>query len=704
MSGQQNRRDTPPPGREHEPNRLINCSSPYLLQHAHNPVDWYPWGEEAITRARAEDKPICLSIGYSACHWCHVMERECFENDEIARLMNEHFVSIKVDREERPDLDEIYMRAVQVMTGAGGWPLTVFLTPDLVPFYGGTYYPPEDRHGMPGFPRVLQAVHEAYARKRKEIETSARQILDTIEKSAGPAPAEGALGEGLLDTAVRTCSAQFDLEHGGFGIGAKFPQAPALDFLLRLWSRKGDDRPLLMVRVTLEKMAAGGIFDQVGGGFHRYTVDRAWHIPHFEKMLYDNAQLVGLYAEAFRATANGSHLATARHAADYVLRELRSPEGAFYSAQDADSEGVEGRYYVWTYDQILSCLGEKDGRTVARYLGAAEDGNWEEGKNILRRSIPLHGLAGLFGLTEPDAEAVVEDGLQRLLQKRQERVPPETDRKVLTDWNSLMVSGLMRLHRATGDPEHVTAARRCMEFLLSELAGGGAVMHNWRDGKAGVPGFLSDHAMLAGALLDLYETTFEISYLRRAREVAGVVVRDHWDEKAGTFNEAGRANEKLIAAVRTVNDQPLPSGCSAACHVLLRLGALCDERAYVETAGRALRTACGHMEQNPLSTAHMLSAALRTLSDPREFVIVGLESAAAGPLRAVVDEFYLPHLVRAGADSNQATELSAEIPLLEGKAAGDKPTAYVCSGGACKEPVQDPVDLRKQLASLLPHR
>jgi hypothetical protein len=632
------------------------------------------------------------------------MERECFENDEIARLMNKHFISIKVDREERPDLDEVYMRAVQLLTGAGGWPLTVFLMPDLVPFYGGTYYPPEDRHGMPGFPRVLQAVHEAYANRHKEVETTARQVLEAIEKSARPAPAEGALTEDLLETAVRAFSAQFDLQYGGFGVGAKFPQAPALDFLLRLWSRAGDERPLLMATMTLEKMAAGGIFDQVGGGFHRYTVDRMWRTPHFEKMLYDNAQLVGLYAEAFRATANGSYLATARATADYVLRQLRSPEGAFYSAQDADSEGVEGRYYVWTYDEILKCLGQKEGQVVARYLGAVEEGNWEEGKNILRRSIPIHGLAGLFGMNESETEAVVGGGLRRLLEKRRERVAPETDRKVLTDWNSLMVSGLVRLHRATGDGEYVAAARRCMEFVLGEPAGG-AVMHNWREGRATVPGFLSDHAMLAGALLDLYETTFEIAYLRRAGELAATMVKDYWDEKAGTFNEVGSANEKLLARVRTLNDQPLPSGCSAACHVLLRLGALCGEQAYVEKVERALRAARGLMEQSPVSTAHMLSAALRTLSASREFVIVGLENGAAGPLRALVDEFYLPHLARAGADSNQAAKLSAEIPLLEGKeAAGGRPTAYVCSGGACSEPVQDPVDLRRQLASLLPNR
>jgi hypothetical protein len=687
------------------PNRLIRCSSPYLRQHAHNPVDWYPWGDEAVARARAEDKPILLSIGYSACHWCHVMERESFESAEIARTMNEHFVNVKVDREERPDLDELYMRAVQLMTGAGGWPLTVFLTPGLVPFYGGTYFPPEERHGMPAFPAVLRAVCEAYERRRGELESSAEQVLEAIRQSSAPRAATGELVESSLEGVLRAFSGQFDLEHGGFGPGAKFPQAAALDFLLRLWSRTGDDRPILMLGLTLDRMAAGGIFDQVGGGFHRYTVDRAWRIPHFEKMLYDNAQLVGLYADAFLATGKQPCRETACRAAEYIVRELRSADDAFYAAQDADTQGVEGDQYVWTYRGMLDCLGEDEGKVVARYFGATEDGNWEGGKNILHVALSLHSLADLFGLDEAEARDLIGRGVGRLFESRQERVRPGRDEKVLTDWNALCVSGLTRLHRATADRAWLEAARRCVESVLGNVVKDGALMHSWRDGVAEVPGFLSDHALLAGALLDLYESTFDVAYVRRACELAEVMVRDYWDEEAGVFNEAGRRNEQLIAPLRRLNDQPLPSGCSAACHVLLRLGALAGERGYVEVAERTIRTLRGFIAESPFSMAHLLAAALRSWSEPREFVIVGVEDPRAETLRTVADGFYMPHVARAGAASGQAAELSAEIPLLKGKeAAGGRPTAYVCAGGACREPVQEAEDLRKQLEALLSKR
>ena len=688
-----------------EPNRLIHCSSPYLQQHAHNPVDWYPWGQEAIERARREDKPILLSIGYSACHWCHVMERESFEDPQVAALMNELFVNIKVDREERPDLDELHMRAVQLMTGSGGWPLTVFLTPDLVPFYGGTYYPPQERGGLPSFPAVMRAVSEAYAQRRGEVLASAQEILEAIRRSGEPPEGESHVTEAFLEAVLRSFSAQFDLEHGGFGVGTKFPQAATLDFLLRFWAWSGDDRPLFMVRVTLDKMAAGGIFDQVGGGFHRYSVDRKWRVPHFEKMLYDNAQLAGLYADAFRATGEPAHLRTAVATADYVLRELRSPEGAFYSSQDADSEGEEGTYYVWTYDQIIECLGEDEGKVVARYLGAAQEGNWTDGRNVLCRPLSLRALAGLSGRSEEEAQALVEWARQALFERRRQRVGPEADRKVLAGWNSLMVSALVRLGRATGTAPYLEAARGCAEFVLAEMARGGSLMHAWRDGAVDVPGFLSDYALLSGALLDLYESTFEVAYLRRARELAAVMLEDYWDAGAGTFAEAGRRNEKLIACLRTPNDEPVPSGPSAACHVLLRLGALCDEGGYAEAADRALVKCRSMFAQSPSAGAHMLGAALRQLSEPHEFAIVGLEAEAAAAMLAVVDEFYLPHLVRVGAASGEAGDLAAEVPLLRGRTAqGGRPTAYVCSGGACREPVQEPGRLREQLAALLPRR
>ncbi|KPK65311.1 MAG: hypothetical protein AMK73_03390 [Planctomycetes bacterium SM23_32] len=644
-----------------QPNRLINCTSPYLQQHAYDPVDWYAWGEEAVERARREDRPILLSIGYSACHWCHVMERESFEDPEIARLMNERFVNVKVDREERPDLDELYMRAVQLITGTGGWPLTVFLTPGLMPFYGGTYFPPEDRHGRPGFPRVLQSVSEAYGQRRGEVAASAQRVLDGILKTCTLPPAEGGLTAELFGEVLKFFSLQFDLEEGGFGEAPKFPQAPVLEFLLRLWSQGGDARPQMMLTRTLEKMAAGGLFDQLGGGFHRYAVDRRWLVPHFEKMLYDNALLVGVYADAARAFGQAAYLATAEAAADYVLRELGSPDGGFFCAQDADSEGVEGKYYLWTRAEVLGCLGEDEGEAVARYFGVTEEGNCEEGLNVLHRAIPLDGLAGLFGLAEGEAARIVEEGRGKLLAARQERVPPETDRKVLTDWNALMITALVRLHRATRNAAHLDAARACAEFLLGAMTDGDGLAHAWRDGRTGGPGFLSDHALLTGALLDLYEGTFDPRYLTRACELADVIVRDYWDEEDGVFDEAGRRNEELVEPVRSASDQ----------------------------------------EQTPQGTAHLLSAALRHLSEPRELVIVAPEEGAA-ELVAVADQFYLPHLLRVGCDPARVAELSGPIPLLRGKEAiGGRPTAYVCSGGVCREPAETPSRLRQQLESLL---
>jgi hypothetical protein len=686
---------------ERRANRLIRCSSPYLRQHAHNPVDWYPWGEEALRRAREEDRPILLSIGYSACHWCHVMARESFEDPETARLMNEGFVNVKVDREERPDLDELYMRAVQLMTGGGGWPLTVFLTPRRVPFFGGTYFPPEDRQGRAGFPRVLRAVREAYEERRDEIAASGQQVLESMLKASQPPPAEGELGEELVAEALKVFSLQFDMEQGGFGAAPKFPQAPVLEFLLRFWGWRGDARPELMLTTTLDRMQDGGIVDQLGGGFHRYSTDRRWLVPHFEKMLYDNALLAGVYADASRAFGRAGYLETALATAGYVMEELAGPEGGFYAAQDADSEGVEGAYYAWTLAEVLDCLGEEEGRIVARYLGVSEEGNWEEGRSVLHRSISLHALAGLFGLEGAEAGRVVAEGIARLRARRRERVAPAVDDKVLTDWNGLMISALVRLHRASGEESHLAAARRCAGFLLEAAVSGDAVRHFWRQGEAGGRGFLSDYAALAVALLDLYEATFEPAYLERAGELAAAMVRDYWDEEDGIFEAAGARNEDLIAPVRSVSDQPAPSGCSLACHALLRLGSLTGEDGQARIVERVLNSLLSLMEQTPQGTAHLLSAALRSLWEPREFVLVGLEGAAAGDMLAALDEFYLPHLTRAGCEAGRAAELSVAVPLLEGKEARDgRPTAYVCSRGACREPVQEPEALRAQLREI----
>ncbi|MGD2174920.1 MAG: thioredoxin domain-containing protein, partial [Candidatus Brocadiaceae bacterium] len=540
MTGNGDQRGTAPP------NRLIHCSSPYLRRHARNPVEWYPWCEEAVQRASGEDTPILLSIGYDACHWCHVMARECFEDPDIARVMNENFVCIKVDREERPDLDRLYMRAVQLLSGSGGWPLTVFLTPDLVPFYGGTYFPPEDREGMPAFPRVLRAVRRTYDERRAEVDSTTTRVAEVIEASVALPESRTPVSEEMLARALRSVVNAFNMRSGGFGRGAQFPQAPLLDWLLRLWHARGDDRPRLMLETTLDHMAAGGIFDQLGGGFHRYSVDSAWRVPHFEKMLYDNAQLTGLYADASRAFGRDDYLSIAARTADYVLGELRGEEGGFYSAQDADSPGGEGAYYLWTYRQVVDCLGAEEGSVVARHLGVTEQGNLEDGRNVLYQAAPLDRLQDL---DEAEARRIVEGGLRQLLDRRRERVPPATDRMILADWNGLMISGLAKLARAHPAQEEscVEAARRAAAFVWMNLRREDRLHHSLCEGDLGMPAFLSDHAMLAAAFLDLYETTFESRWLRRAWELGSTIYGEFWDGDHGSFRESGTGGEELFA-------------------------------------------------------------------------------------------------------------------------------------------------------------
>ncbi len=679
------------------PNRLISCSSPYLRQHADNPVDWYPWGEDAFERARREDKPILLSIGYSACHWCHVMARESFEDPEIARLMNENFVCVKVDREERPDLDRIYMRAVHVLTGSGGWPLTVFLTPELEPFYGGTYFPPEDRPGVRGFPQVLRAVREAYDQRPDDVSTAAEQIIAGMERSLELVAAEGELDYQMAERALRAAAGQFDLSQAGFGTRAKFPQAPLLDWLLRLWAVSGDERARLIVESTLDRMADGGIFDHVGGGFHRYTVDSAWRIPHFEKMLHDNGQLAGLYADAARAWGRDDYLEVARRTADYVLQELCHPDGAFCASQDADSRGEEGRYYAWRYDELIECLSPELGGLVAKHYGATPEGNWEEGLNVLYRAAPAEELA-----VEPPEEArrMLRHARQMLLERRQERVPPATDDKVLLDWNALMISGLTRLHRAGSGDGYLAAACKAARFLWRELWREGRPVHNWTDGRAGQVAYLADVALFAGALLDLYECTFEPDFLRQARRAARRIRHDYWDGEGGRFHEAAGGVEALIAQPDTFEDEPTPCGASAAVHVLQRLAALGEDGREAPLAERVLRSAAGLMEQNPTAMPNMLSALLRHVGEPTELVVV---EPAGGGLRPVADEFYLPYLTLAGAAPERVEELAEDIPLLRGKgSAGGESAAYLCQGGVCREPVHQPEGLRRQLRQLIP--
>ncbi len=550
------------------PNRLAGETSPYLLQHALNPVDWYPWGPEALDRARKEDKPVLLSIGYAACHWCHVMEHESFEDERTAAVMNRDFVSIKVDREERPDLDAIYMDAVQSMTGHGGWPMTVFLTSEGEPFYAGTYFPKEDRHGLPAFTKVLEAIAEAWRDRRAEVGRQGRRVVEALARAGGVRESAEPLTDHLVLQAHAALRQAFDGRWGGFGGAPKFPQPMTLEFLLRCHLR-GLEGSIEMVEPTLDRMAGGGIHDQVGGGFHRYSVDERWHVPHFEKMLYDNAQLARLYIHGWQITGRERYRRVAEGTLDYLLREMRHPGGGFFSSQDADSEGEEGSFFVWGYEDLLSAAvngaDRAVGEAVAGYLGAIPEGNWEGGKNVLWTPFPLDRVAGEAGLDVEELRSRVEAARGRLFDRRERRVGPATDDKVLASWNGLAIAAFAEGGRVLGRPDYVGAAVGAADFVLHELrAEDGRLLRSWREGRAGGPGFLDDHAAMVDACLSLYETTFDLRFFLEARNLADDLVRLFRDPDGGGFFQTGADAEELVIRPKELFDNAIPSGNSMA--------------------------------------------------------------------------------------------------------------------------------------------
>src|SRR6059036_398728 len=667
-------------------NRLARETSPYLLQHAHNPVDWYPWGEEAFARARAEDKPLLLSVGYSACHWCHVMEHESFENPEIAGVMNRHFVNVKVDREERPDVDQIYMQAVQSMTGQGGWPMTVFLMPDGAPFYGGTYFPPEDRHGLPGFPRLLVALAEAWQQRPGEVSEQGRQIAASLGKMARLRSAGTLLTDEILFSAFQGISAQFDEEHGGLGGAPKFPQPMIWEFVLRFARRSDNPYARRMVHTTLVKMARGGIYDQLGGGFARYSVDRVWLVPHFEKMLYDNAQLASLYLHAWQAFGDPECRRVCEETLDYVLREMTDPAGGFYSAQDADSEGHEGKFFVWTPDEIRAVLGA-DADAAMAYWGMDRGPNFE-GKSIL-------WLPG-----EPDpARAAGWRG--RLFDARERRVKPGRDDKVLAAWNGLMARAFAEAGRALVRTDYLAAARRNAEFVLGSMRADGRLLRTWKAGQAKLKGYLEDHAMVAAALLELYAATFDRLWLDEARGLADEILRLFWDESVGGFFDTGSDHERLIVRPRNLYDNAVPCGSSVAVEVLLRLAALTGDERYERHALSALRPMADLMGRHPTAFGRFLCALDFHLGPRVEVALVApTKLEETEPLAEEVFGRFMPNLVAAGMVSGRR-EASAGVPLLEGRAAVDgKATAYVCRNYACELPVTERAALAGQLDAL----
>jgi uncharacterized protein YyaL (SSP411 family) len=648
-------------------NRLAQETSPYLLQHKDNPVDWYPWGEAALDRAREEDLPILLSIGYSACHWCHVMERESFEDEETARLMNESFVCIKLDREERPDLDAIYMEACQAMTGHGGWPLNVFLTPEQVPFYAGTYFPPEQRGGMPSWRQVLEAVADAWEGRRDEIRTGSGRIAQRLQGGALLQPSTEVMDPRSLDEAVQRLREAYDPAHGGFGGAPKFPPASAIEFLLR----RGETE---MTSHTLHAMASGGMYDQVGGGFSRYSVDPYWLVPHFEKMLYDNALLARAYLHGWQVTGDELLRTVCCETLDWALREMRAPEGGFLSALDADSEGEEGRFYVWTLDELQEALGE-DAEEAIAWFGATQNGNFE-GRNILVRGSedPPEGLG---------------EWKRRLYEVRSRRPWPGLDDKRLTSWNALMISALGEAGAVLGRADYLDAARACAEFVLRDLRDAeGRLLRTYKDGQAKLNAYLEDHAFLLEALLTLYESSFDPRWFAAARELAEAMVERFADEQNGGFFETSSDHEQLVARRKDLEDHPIPAGNSSAAYGLLRLAALTGEHRYESRAESVLRLLHQLAPQHPQAFAHLLQALDFHFEPTREVALVGEDVTE---LERVVRGAFRPHLVLAGGESDG-------VPLLEGRQPVDgRPAAYVCEHFACKAPVTEPAELETLL-------
>jgi uncharacterized protein len=673
-------------------NRLIHETSPYLLQHAHNPVDWYAWGEEAFAKAKAEDKPMLLSIGYSACHWCHVMEHESFENEPIAELMNTSFVNIKVDREERPDLDQIYQYVVQMFGVGGGWPLTMFLTPEKEPFYGGTYFPPDDRFGRPGFAKVLEAAARYYREHKAEIRQTTQQVLQGLERLSTFRESDLPLQKTVIENAVRKLNNIFDETNGGFGTQPKFPNPMNLALFVRYWRATGHEGYLRMVLLALQKMARGGIYDQLGGGFHRYSVDAQWLVPHFEKMLYDNAQLIRLYVDAYRITKDPFYLHVVKETVTYVQREMLHPDGGFYATQDADSEGEEGKFFVWTPAEIVAVLGPDVGEVFCRAYGVDPHGNFEHGKSILHWAVSPDWLAHEFGTEVAQIEQMLAEGRQKLFAARERRVRPFRDEKIIVAWNGLMISAFLDAAELLGDERIRHDALRSIEFILSHLVRDGRLLHSYKDGQAKLPAYLDDHSCLVACLLDAFEAMEDQRFLTLAEEFNGATIANFWDEVQGAFFLTGPDHEMLLHRPKDPFDHAVPGGNSVATQNLLRLYYYTGEEEHLQKAESTLRLFRDQMEDNPFSFGQMLCALDLYLETPKEIVIIGRrDQPDTQALLRVVHETYVPNKILLVIDpAAGASETFAHLPVGEMAQLQGKATAYVCHKFACSAPTTDP--------------
>jgi uncharacterized protein YyaL (SSP411 family) len=678
-------------------NRLQHETSPYLLQHKDNPVDWYAWGEEAFEKARAEDKPVLLSVGYSACHWCHVMAHESFEHEPTAQMMNDLFVNIKVDREERPDVDDIYMQAVQALSGHGGWPMTVFLLPDGRPFYGGTYYPREPRFNMPAFRQILAGVADAYKQRRDQVEKAASELTQALDRDVlGIGGDASALNTDLLDAAAGGILRGFDSRFGGFGGAPKFPQPMNLEFLLRSYARAQNQDALQAVTFTLKQMARGGIYDQIGGGFHRYSVDAYWLVPHFEKMLYDNAQLSRAYLHAWQITRDPFFRRIAEEIYDYILREMTGPEGGFYSTTDADSEGEEGKFFVWYQEELYDLLDEADADIAVEYWGVTPGGNFE-GHNILHVPNDDSIAAERLEMSEDDLLARLAAIKDRLYAARAQRVHPGLDDKILTSWNGMMLASLAEAARVLERDDYRTAARRCGEFLLRELrTPEGRLLRTYKNGEAKINGYLEDYANLIDGLLELYQVTYEARWFTAARQLADHALA-HFAADEGGFFDTSDDHEALIVRPRNIQDSATPSGNGMMAKQLLRLAAYTGDARYHQAAEGTLRLLADALRQFPQAFGESLNALDMLVGGHLEVAVVGgADDERTRALLRVVHESYRPNVITALAETDVTGD--SEIPLLSQRAMRDgAPTVYVCRNFVCAMPVTEPDAVRKLL-------
>ncbi|MCX7921982.1 MAG: thioredoxin domain-containing protein [Clostridia bacterium] len=670
-------------------NKLLQEKSPYLLQHAHNPVDWYPWGPETFSRAAAEDKPIFLSIGYSTCHWCHVMERECFEDEEVAEVLNKYFISIKVDREERPDVDHIYMTVCQALTGHGGWPLTIFMTPEKKPFYAGTYFPKNRRMGMPGLMAVLDSVHKAWTSDKSELIHSGNRIASAITETFTDTLDE-IPSEELIHEAFQDFKNDFDSVYGGFGDAPKFPTAHNLSFLLRYWYKTKSAPALDMVEKTLDSMHRGGIYDHIGFGFSRYSTDRKWLVPHFEKMLYDNALLAIAYLETFHATRKEKYAETARQIFTYVLRDMTSPEGGFYSAEDADSEGEEGKFYVWSLDEVKQVLGDPDGERFCQYYNITPEGNFEGFSipNLIKNSIP-----------DEDRE-FINSSREKLFDYREKRVHPYKDDKILTAWNGLMIAAMAIGSKILGDKQYRQAAERAVDFIFSKLVrNDGRLMARYRDGEAAYPGYVDDYAFLIWGLIELYEATYKPEYLQKALRLNDDLIRYFWDEDNGGLFIYGSDSEQLIMRPKEIYDGATPSGNSVSALNFLRLAHLTGKHELEEKASEMFKVFGNSFQRAPRGYAFSLTALMFAQSRAKDIVIVGnADYNDTKEMLDIIRENFRPFTISL-LYSDDTNELRTIAPFVENyRSIEGKPTAYVCENFTCQSPITDTGEFRDILA------